>query len=221
MEKLLGVLFCGGKGNRLGEITQYISKSFVPIYDRPVFQYGLQLLKDSKFVDDIIILTNYENDKKLQQTGFQTIIQDDVVVFDMFTGWEFIKKKLDIKKDAILMPSDNISNVNIDALVQQHYKNRAELSFSLIKVDNGEKLKEMGVYDIENQQFYYKSPNPVSNYGVIAPYVVSNVLDTSNGDNVLGHNKVAYLIHNGFWFDIGDYESIIESTNYIRSIINV
>ncbi len=124
MEKFLGVLFCGGRGKRLGKITEYISKSFVPIYDKPVFMYGLELLEKSKYVDEIIILANNENAKKLKQTGHKVIIQNDDVVFDMLSGWEYIKEKLNVKKHGILIPSDNISDVNLDILVETFVKKK-------------------------------------------------------------------------------------------------
>ena len=98
MEKFLGVLFCGGRGERLGEITNFISKSFIPVYDKPVFRFGLELLENSKKIEEIIILTNEDNDTKLRQLGHRTIVQSDSRVNDMFSGWDFVKKYLRTKK---------------------------------------------------------------------------------------------------------------------------
>ncbi|MEZ4689411.1 MAG: sugar phosphate nucleotidyltransferase [Ignavibacteria bacterium] len=46
MEEFLGVLFCGGRGTRISSLTDYISKSFIPVYDKPVFKFGLSSLED-------------------------------------------------------------------------------------------------------------------------------------------------------------------------------
>ena len=215
MEEFLGVLFCGGQGTRLGEITRYISKSFVPIYDRPVFRFGLQLLEKSKYIDEIVILTNGDNNEKLQQTGYSTIVQDDNLVFDMFSGWEYIKKVLHTRKHGILMPSDNISNIDVDNLVQRFQAENVDLVFSLFKIQDQQKLSRMGCYDPGEKKFFYKHPNPPKQFGVVAPYIVRNSLKIDSGDNILNHGNSTYCEHNGYWFDIGDFESIIEASLYI------
>lgn len=220
MEKFLGILFCGGRGTRLGEITKYISKSFVPVYDRPVFKYGLKLLENSKYIDKIIILTNHDNNEKLKQTGYETIVQDDTLVFDMFSGWEFIKKITETKKNGILMPSDNISNVNLDKLIDKFSETQTDLVFSLCKIKNFNKLKEMGTYDLLTSQFKYKDPSPESSYGVIAPYVIKNSVDTSAGDNIFNMAVTDYNHHKGYWFDIGDHNSLFETNNFLRKNTN-
>jgi dTDP-glucose pyrophosphorylase len=71
---VLGVLFCGGRGTRLGEITRFVSKSLLPIYDRPVFRFGLDLLENARGVDSILLLTNETNDEALSQLGYPTLI---------------------------------------------------------------------------------------------------------------------------------------------------
>ena len=217
MEKFLGVLFCGGRGTRLGKITKYISKSFVPIYNKPVFKYGLQMLENSKQIDDILILTNDENDKKLRQTGYKTIIQDDEQVFDMFSGWEYIKKTTGTKKNGVLMPSDNISNIVIDDAIDAFIRNKAMITFLLFRIQDKNKLSQMGCYDIAKKNFYYKPPCPSGKYGVIAPYIIENSQKANKGDHILGHTNSSFVIHKGYWFDVGDYENIIEASYYIKN----
>jgi len=221
MEKFLGVLFCGGKGTRLGEITKFISKSFIPIYDRPVFKYGLELLEKSKYIDEILILTNSENDEKFQQVGYKTLIQDDKIVFDMLSGWNYIKKVTNTKKHGVLMPSDNVSNVNVDALIELFIQSDVDIVFSLYEINNEKKLSEMGVYDINENKFYYKSSSKKSNYGVIAPYVVNNSLDTVIGDEIFNKSKKKYMFHNGYWFDIGDSKSLLNIYSFILQNLNI
>jgi len=175
------------------------------------------LLEQSEYIDEIIILTNDDNDKKLKQTGYKTIIQDDHVVFDMFSGWEFIKKTTGTTKNSILMPSDNVSDVNIDKLISKLSDTQADLIFSLFEIRDIKKLSQMGTYDISKSQFKYKDPNPSSNYGVIAPFIVKNSVDASIGDDVFNMVRTGYVHHIGFWFDVGDYNSLIETANFLRN----
>lgn len=215
MEKFLGVLFCGGRGTRLGEITRYISKSFIPVYDRPVFQYGLEMLENSKRVDEIVILSNDENDDKIKQTGYPTIIQDDNQVFDMFSGWSYVKKVTGTKKHGVLVPSDNISDIDIDPLIGLFSEKNVDLVFSLYQIEDKKKLSQMGCYNPDKKRFFYKRKNPSTNFGVLAPYVLRNQLETKGGDDTLSHPNVAFSEHKGYWFDIGDYSSIFEASMFI------
>lgn len=52
----IGIILCGGVGSRLGQITKAIPKSLVPVYNKPLVDYQLELFE---FLDirDIIIIT--------------------------------------------------------------------------------------------------------------------------------------------------------------------
>ncbi|MBK6877025.1 MAG: NTP transferase domain-containing protein [Ignavibacteria bacterium] len=129
MEKFLGVLFCGGKGTRLGNISEFVSKPLVPIYDKPVFMFGLELLQQSKLISNILILSNKENDSVLKKTGYTTLIQDDKKVRDMYSGWQFIKQQTNTDANGVLVPSDNISNINVDTLIEKFISRKSEFLF--------------------------------------------------------------------------------------------
>lgn len=216
MEKFLGILFCGGKGTRLSEITNYISKSFIPIYDKPVFKFGLELLENSKKIDEIVILTNEDNNAKLSQLGHRTIVQPDSKVNDMISGWDYVRKYLRTKKNGVLVPSDNICEVKIDNLIKVFEKKNAEFLFSLREIDDKKKLSQMGCFDIETRKFFYKNPDPPSKYGVIAPYIIENNSNNNSVRNIFESSYVEILFHKGYWFDIGDYDSLIEAGNWYK-----
>jgi dTDP-glucose pyrophosphorylase len=220
MEEFLGVLFCGGRGTRLKGLTKYISKSFIPIYDKPVFKFGLELLERSMIVEEIILLTNDENDKRLKNLGYKTIIQDDDVVFDMFSGWEFIKKKTKTLKNGVLMPSDNISNVKTDVLIKDFTKNDADIAFSLFTINDKVKLSQMGCYNVGEGRYYYKSRFLQTDKGVIAPFIIKNGVNIVDFDNIVTNSNVIYREHKGFWFDIGDKDTILEASNWREQCVN-
>ncbi|MEO8446627.1 MAG: sugar phosphate nucleotidyltransferase [bacterium] len=211
MEEFLGVLFCGGKGTRLGEITKYISKSFIPVYDKPVFKFGLSLLQKSAQIKEIIILTNKNNDKALKTLGYQTIIQNDSVT-DMFSGWEFVKKKTKTKKNGVLVPSDNICDVDVDLLIRRFNKTKTEFLFSLHEIKIKAKLLEMGSFDLKKRKFYYKKSAPEVKYGVIAPYIIKNDLNYKTAGNIFEITNSEIVFHKGVWFDIGDTDSIVRAS---------
>ena len=54
--KRFGILLCGGVGSRLGQVTKAIPKSLVPVYDRPLVDYQLELF-DFLGIEDVVIIT--------------------------------------------------------------------------------------------------------------------------------------------------------------------
>jgi glucose-1-phosphate thymidylyltransferase len=52
----IGILLCGGVGSRLGQITKAIPKSLVPVYDKPLVDYQLELF-EYLGIKEIIIIT--------------------------------------------------------------------------------------------------------------------------------------------------------------------
>jgi NDP-sugar pyrophosphorylase family protein len=208
MEEFLGVLFCGGRGTRISAVTKYVSKSFIPVYDKPVFKFGLEILENSKLVNEITILTNDENDYRLSQFGYKTIIQDDSKVFDMFSGWEYVKEITGTEKNGVLMPGDNICETKADLLIDKFEKTKADFLFSLHEIKNRKKLSEMGSFDLNKKKYYYKNSRTDLKFGVIAPYIIRNNLNYKTVENIFEMENSQIEIHTGYWFDLGDYESI-------------
>lgn len=215
MEKFLGVLFCGGRGTRLGEISRYVSKPLIPVYDRPAFMFGLELLHRSRLISDIIILTNSENDKALSKAGVPTLIQNDKHVHDMYTGWEFVKKKTRTKSHGVLVPSDNISEISADKLIRTFLRKRSDFLFSVSRNINRKKLKQMGTFDPVRKRFSYKPALPYS-HGVIAPFIISNGLKFRDDKELFESGSSHFVEYEGIWNDIGDPESLYEAILWRR-----
>jgi len=218
MESFLGILFCGGKGVRLGRITEYVSKAFVPVDDRPVFMYPLAQLEASQRIDEIMILTNVENDARLRQTGYRTLIQDDAQVRDMFSGLAYIRKVIGDDRSTVLMPCDNISDIEIDLAMQVFLSSGKDIGVCLTEVDDRHKLAEMGVWDPDSQELVYKPQDPPSDLGVITPYFVRRGVDLGLDPSDLRMNDydLCMVEHSGYWFDIGDVPTWHRANRFLR-----
>ena len=55
-----GVLICGGTGSRLRPLTEITNKSLLPVYDKPLILYPLQVLLDAG-IRDIAVVTGTEH----------------------------------------------------------------------------------------------------------------------------------------------------------------
>lgn len=62
-----GVLICGGSGSRLKPLTDITNKSLLPVYDKPLILYPLQVLLDAGITDIAIVTGNEHMD---QMAGF-------------------------------------------------------------------------------------------------------------------------------------------------------
>lgn len=62
-----GILICGGSGSRLRPLTDITNKSLLPIYDKPLILYPLQVMLDAGIRDIVVISGNEHID---QMAGF-------------------------------------------------------------------------------------------------------------------------------------------------------
>jgi dTDP-glucose pyrophosphorylase len=210
-------LFCGGRGARLGSITDYVSKALVPVYDRPAFMYGLAQLQASPKVEDIIILSNQANDTALRKIGLPTLIQDDFQVRDMFSGLAFVRKKTDDHRPAVLMPCDNISAIRVDDSIEEFETTGADLTINLRRIDDPAVLRQIGVFDPDTGTMEYRPQTPRSNFGMLAPYVVRPDLDLSGSDEgVINRHEVSWRTYDGYWFDIGTPNELAAAGEFLN-----
>jgi dTDP-glucose pyrophosphorylase len=216
--KLLGVLFAGGRGTRLGPITQYISKAFVPVYDRPVFLYPLAQLQACSRVDEIVILTNRGNDDAMKDAGHRTVVQDDARVHDMWSGLRFLREALGSDRDAVLIPCDNVSDVSVDGIVDSFSSGDFDVAFHVMPIGDGRKLTQMGVYDAASRRVHYKPAVPPSDLGVIAPYVIRGGFDPGPVSEAEAFNsgRIVSREYNGPWFDVGDPDALLACSTYLQ-----
>src|SRR5919108_4555157 len=54
------ILLAGGKGTRLRPLTIHTPKPIVPIFNRPLLYYQLDLLKQLPEIDEVILSLNYQ-----------------------------------------------------------------------------------------------------------------------------------------------------------------
>lgn len=64
-----GVLICGGTGSRLRPLTEITNKSLLPVYDKPLLLYPLQVLLDAGITDIAVITGNEHIDQMASFLG--------------------------------------------------------------------------------------------------------------------------------------------------------
>jgi len=235
MNNRKAICLAGGKGTRLHPLTKTSSKQLLPIYKKPVIAFPLQTLKEMGYVDILIINADEEQQiqfKKLLGNGekfdlnFSYIIQDSPRgLADAFiVGEEFIKDADDI----CLILGDNIIIGNSPIHPQPNtiftYKVKDPSAYGVVKTDDNGWIK----------QIVEKPKEFISDDAVIGLYIFSNeVVEMAKKvtPSARGELEIVDLIRmmndkegvnveklDGFWFDVGDYDSLLDCANLVRTI---
>eukprot|EP01129_Flabellula_baltica_P004706 TRINITY_DN1660_c0_g1_i1.p1 TRINITY_DN1660_c0_g1~~TRINITY_DN1660_c0_g1_i1.p1 ORF type:complete len:441 (+),score=104.52 TRINITY_DN1660_c0_g1_i1:33-1325(+) len=105
------IILAGGKGRRLNPLTKEIPKSLLPVANRPILSYLLEML-DHLLIDDVILITNESNQESIQeflQSEKSKVRVDTVVVSDyMGTAGSLLHIKDRIHKDFVVVSGDII-----------------------------------------------------------------------------------------------------------------
>ena len=143
------VILAGGKGTRGKPYTEYFPKAMTPINGKPLIDYVIKYLKSFSFVDEIIIISDfnglggqiknyYENQKNL------TFVQDS----QSGTGGDLlhIGNKLKDESEFVLWFVDNLCAINLKKM-QELFR---EKNSSACIATRTKRKEETGFATVEN-----------------------------------------------------------------------
>ncbi|GGZ93664.1 glucose-1-phosphate thymidylyltransferase RfbA [Algibacter mikhailovii] len=243
-----GIVLAGGSGTRLYPITKGTSKQLLPIYDKPMIYYPLSVLMLAGIKEILIISTptDLPNFERLlgdgKELGIQLVYKaqpsPDGLAQAFILGEAFIGDD-----DVCLVLGDNIfyghgftdllaksiQNVKHDghATVFGYYVNDPQ-RYGVVNFDSTGKA-----LDIEE-----KPLKPKSHYAVVGLYfypnsvvdIAKNIKPSQRGELEIttvnqhylkkGLLKVEQMGRGYAWLDTGTHDSLMEASNYIRTIEN-
>lgn len=230
-----GIILAGGKGTRLYPSTHVISKQLLSVYNKPMIYYPLKTLIDMG-IKDILIITGSEEQCKL----FKEQFVNDNVGADIKLQFAVQSRPGGIPEAFIIgeefIGSDNVTLILGDnVIITPHkltaqpntiytYKVKNPSNYGVALISTDKKLISI----VEKPKVY------VSDDAVIGLYTFTNtavkiaktlkvssrneleIVEVIDKINQLEELNIQEL--DGFWFDCGTHDDLLECANLIKAI---
>ena len=234
-----GIILAGGLGTRLHPLTRITNKHLLPVYDKPMIYYPIEMLMKAG-VDDVMVITGGNNSGDFlrllgngKQFGLKHLhygyqegeggIADALKLCEDFVG----------RDKMIVALGDNIIEKNIRAFTDEFRRQAHGAKIILKEVSNP---KEYGVAEVDGERIkkiIEKPKNPKTNLAVIGVYFYPNdvfkiintlkpskrgeleITDVNNA--YLKKNQLTYNILDGWWQDCGESkDTLLEANIFVK-----
>jgi len=241
-----GIILAGGSGTRLYPLTMVTSKQLLPIYDKPMIYYPMSVLMNAGIRDILIISTPGDTPRfqDLLGDGHQFGVKLSYAVQPSPDGLAqaFIIGEEFVGNDTVCMIlGDNIFSGHglkerLKAAVTKAESGKGATIFGYY-VDDPERF---GIVEFDKEgraiSIEEKPEKPKSNYCVTGLYFYDNraiayaksLKPSKRGElEITDLNRIyleqgelnVELLGQGFtWLDTGTHESLVEATNFVKTV---
>jgi len=243
--KRIGILLCGGVGSRLGQITKAIPKSLVPVYDKPLVDYQLQLFYDLGITDVVIItrpdtrdlFVNYIHTYSQWGEKFKYIaIETQPNPGGIAEAYIIAEKHIPKGYSTLLGLGDNIFHF-IDNKEKEELKQLCNNEDNFITTVKVKDPTQYGVVKYDNDGYIVdvveKPINPPSNEIIPGLYFFDNTAANkvrSLKPSIRGELEITdlqrkylqegnlgiYKFENVFWYDCGTIDDLQHANNFMK-----
>lgn len=229
-----GVLICGGSGSRLRPLTEIINKSLLPVYDRPLILYPLQVMLDAGIREIAVVSGTEHIDQMSQFLGggsrfrcrFEYCVQEKPQGIAQALG---LAESFADGQSVCAILGDNVFFDDLSPVITS-FKNGAHLF--LKEVHDPERF---GVATVENGKVTSveeKPTKPRSNLAVTGCYVydsrcfdvIRSMKPSARGELEITDVSRWYIEHGEAqatmlekeWIDAGTFESLFRAAELVR-----
>lgn len=222
------MIMAGGEGTRLRPLTCNIPKPMMPIMDKPVMEYAVELLKENG-INDIGVTLQYLPDEVMNYFGdgkeFGVNIRYFIEETPLGTAGSVKNAECFLDDTFIVISGDALTDIDLSKAIAFHKKNKCmatlvlkevpvPLEFGVVVTENDGRIKgflekpswsevfsdkvNTGIYILEPEIFNYFQENQKFDF--------SNDLFPL----LLNDNKRMFgYVAEGYWCDIGNIEQYI------------
>jgi glucose-1-phosphate thymidylyltransferase len=232
-----GIVLAGGLGTRLYPLTKVTNKHLLPIYDKPMIYYPIEMMVDAG-IRDILIVTGGKNAGDfLRLIGNGKEFGLNHINYTYQEGEGGIAAALSLaeffadQNPICVILGDNIVERSISGYVENFKKQGSGARILLKEVSDPQRF---GVPEIQGNKIVRideKPANPASKYAVTGIYMYdSDVFEfiktlkpsrrgeleiTDVNNCYIEHGKMQYDILDGWWTDAGTFESLLHASNLV------
>ncbi len=232
-----GVILAGGRGSRLSSLTKSIGKHLLPIYDKPMIFYPLELIKKLLIKDTLVVLNKESAGKTIELLG-----NGENFGLDLYYKIQEQPKGM---AHALSLAENFANGGNIAVLVCDNvfedipdisnFKDGARIF--LKETQDANKFTVAGLFQDKILRFEEKPNKPKSNYAVTGFYLydskvfdyIKKVKPSPRGElelvdvfnEYVKDGKIDYRISSGFWTDTGSFESLYKASEFVKNNPNI
>lgn len=234
-----GVLLAGGHGTRIRPLTYITNKHLLPVYDKPMIEYGLETLVLAGIKDICIVLGGSKPEDVMKYLG-------DGYKYEVNLSYKFqgepkgiahavLCAKDFIKEDAFAVHlADNIFPNGIADLTKDFENSDCDARILLTEVKHPERYGVVEVKDGVLIGLEEKPKKPKSNLIITGIYcfkplvfdVIEQLKPSWRGELEITEAiheivistkyKIEHRILEGKWFDCGTFDSILEASLFVK-----
>ncbi|MBN1567695.1 MAG: NTP transferase domain-containing protein [Acidobacteria bacterium] len=232
-----GIVLAGGLGTRLHPLTKVTNKHLLPIYDKPMIYYPIELMVDAG-IRDILIVTGGKNAGDfLRLLGNGKEFGLNHINYTYQEGEGGIAAALSLAEffadhqPICVILGDNIVEGSISRYVANFKKQGSGARILLKEVADPERF---GVPEIQGNKIVRideKPAHPASGYAVTGIYmydhsvfdIIKTLKPSKRGELEITDVNNAYIeqgamqydILDGWWTDAGTFESLLRASNLV------
>ena len=157
------LILAGGKGTRLRPLTMHTPKPILPIANRPLLIYQLELLKRAE-VRDVILSLSYQpqkiEDKLLDGTDHRVRISYTVEAAPLGTAGAFRHAAGLISETTVVLNGDVLTDIDLNEVIEQHRERQAMATIVLAPVPNPTEYGFVETDDAGRVRRFVEKPGP-------------------------------------------------------------